>query len=1080
MTTTTLTPQAFLHRWQNSGGAERANYALFLSELTDLLQVPRPNPAVPDESQNTYTFDRAITATTPTGATVTNYIDLYKKAHFVLETKQGIQATDAATPQDPLPTPKTKSKKGHGTRGTRLWDDAMLRAKAQAENYVRHIPNDNPPFLLVVDVGYSIETYADFSGLGKTYTPFPDNLSHRIYLKDLLDPAKGPAALDRLRRIFTDPQSLNPARRSAKVTRDIADRLARLSLSLEKSGHDPEAVAHFLMRVLFTLFAEDVGLIPNHAFTDLLNSLRETPTKFAPMAMAVWQNMDKGGFSPVLREDLLKFNGGLFADTQALPLTGNQLELLIDAAKQDWSEVEPAIFGTLLERALHPDERHKLGAHYTPRAYVERLVLPTVIEPLREEWETAKNTAIKLAKKGGKNDIKKAVAAVGDFLKHLCSITVLDPACGSGNFLYVTLEHLKRLEGEVHDFLHTNFENVQLPLEYTGFTVDPHQLRGIEINPRAAAITDLVLWIGYLQWHFRTKGDTLPQEPVLKKFDNIECRDAVLAYDSKELARDEHGKPLTRWDGKTYKKHPITGEDIPDESARTAIYNYINPRKAEWPKADYVVGNPPFLGAQRFRSAFEGGYPEALWASHKDMPESADYVMYWWNHAAQLVREGSINRFGFITTNSITQEFNRRILDVHHNANVPISIIFAIPDHPWVDTADGAAVRIAMTTVKSGQHPGRIERVTRETEANDAIEVDLTSQAGLIRTNLRVGADLTSLEELRANERLCHMGVKLHGEGFLVSATEAGTLGLGRVPKLDQHIREFRSGRDLAARSRGLYAIDFYGLTADEVRKDFPEAFQHILQRVKPERDANNRASYRDNWWIFGEPRSALRPAIAPLARIIVTTRTARHRIFQFINSHIIPESEVVCIALDDAFFLGVLSSRLHIVWSLATGSRLGVGNDPRYNHSLCFNPFPFPDCTEKQKQKIRDIAEELDAHRKRQQAKFPDLTLTDMYNVLEKLRRIDRGELTHADISPKDKTIHTRGLIAILKQLHDDLDFAVAQAYNWPPNLLEDQLLQNLVKLNHQRAQEEAQGLIRYLRPTLQNPHPTSPPPHP
>ena len=350
-------------------------------------------------------------------------------------------------------------KRGHGPRNSPLWNDTLLRAKSQAESYVRSIPDDNPPFLLVVDVGYQIETYADFSGLGKTYTPFPDNLSHRFKLTDLLDPTRGPELFSRLQKIWTDPQSLNPATHAAKVTRKIAASLAELSKSLELSGHHPEAVAHFLMRVLFTLFAEDVHLIPNNAFTNLIKDLLPTPSGSSPMTMRrLARTWTQGGFSPSSSEDSsLRFNGGLFKDTVlTLPLSENQLELLYDAAKQDWSDVEPAIFGTLLERALDPTERHKLGAHYTPRAYVERLVLPTVIEPLREEWTAAKNTAIKQANDG---ELKKAIKTVGEFLKHLCSVTILDPACGSGNFLYVTLEHLKRLEGEVHDFLSPSSAN---------------------------------------------------------------------------------------------------------------------------------------------------------------------------------------------------------------------------------------------------------------------------------------------------------------------------------------------------------------------------------------------------------------------------------------------------------------------------------------------------------------------------------------------------------------------------------------------------------------------------------------------
>src|SRR5581483_1934579 len=345
---------------------------------------------------------------------------------------------------------------------------------------------------------------------------------------------------------------------------------------------------------------------------------------------------------------------------------------LLDASRSDWHDVEPAIFGTLLERALDPVERHKLGAHYTPRAYVERLVMPTIIEPLREEWNAVKAAAVTLARNG---DLDKAVDEVKAFHRRLCETRVLDPACGSGNFLYVTLEHLKRLEGEVISAL-DDFGERQGVFELELLTVDPHQLLGLEVNPRAAAIADLVLWIGYLQWHFRTRGDAAPREPVLRKFCNIECRDAVLAYDRREIVRDEHGEPVTRWDGRTYKKHPVTGEDVPDENAQVPLYVYVNARKAEWPEADYVIGNPPFIGNKRMRFTLGDGYAATLRETYADVPDTVDYVMYWWNQAAAKARFGKIKQFGFITTNSITQTFNRKVIETYTSEG-GISLRFA-------------------------------------------------------------------------------------------------------------------------------------------------------------------------------------------------------------------------------------------------------------------------------------------------------------------------------------------------------------------------------------------------------------------
>jgi hypothetical protein len=460
-----------------------------------------------------------------------------------------------------------------------------------------------------------------------------------------------------LRTIWLDPQRLDPTRYAGRMTRTIADQLATLAKSLEESGHEAEAVAGFLMRCLFTMFAEDVGLLPERSFTELLERRRHNPATFHRQLESLWRTMNSGGFSESLDTEVLRFNGGLFADATAIPLDAAQIGLLLQAARADWQYVEPAIFGTLLERALDPRERHKLGAHYTPRAYVERLVLPTVIEPLRAEWAEVQAAALNYHARG---KTAEAVAEIRAFHHQLCSTRILDPACGSGNFLYVTLEHMKRLEGEVLEVLGGLVKSGAF--ELAGLTVDPHQFLGLEVNPRAARIAELVLWIGYLQWHFRTYGQVDPPEPVLRDFHNIRHRDALIDYAAVEPVVDAEGRAVTRWDGVTLRVSPVTGEAIPDESARVAQVRYVEPRRAEWPEADFIVGNPPFIGASTMRRALGDGYVEAVRQTWPEVPESADFVMYWWHIAAETVRAGRAKGFGFITTNSIRQTFNRRVM----------------------------------------------------------------------------------------------------------------------------------------------------------------------------------------------------------------------------------------------------------------------------------------------------------------------------------------------------------------------------------------------------------------------------------
>jgi hypothetical protein len=1048
---------AFINRWESSAAAERANCQLFLSELCDVLDVPRPEPSIAGSAANHYVFERAVTIRHPNGEATGGRIDLYKQGCFVLEAKQGSNAVPSAPPL--FDTPK---RRGAGLRGTNMWDEALIRARLQAERYAKSLPNDEgwPPFLIVADVGNSLELYADFSGTGKAYVPFPDALNKRIVLAQLHDRS----TRETLRKVWLQPESLDPARISARVTREVAERLAELAKDLEKT-FSSERVAAFLMRCIFTFFAEDIHLLPRACFTNLIESLRGQLQNFPPMVESLWRTMDSGGFSPILREHVLRFNGGLFETVEALPLNTAQFERLCQAAKFDWTDVEPAIFGTLLERALNPAERHKLGAHYTPRAYVERLVIPTVIEPLREDWRDVQMAALTLQRAGKPDD---AIDLVLDFQRRLCAVEVLDPACGSGNFLYVTLEHLKRLEGEVVESLEQLGE-FQQGLRETGATVDPHQLKGIELNPHAAAITDLVLWIGYLQWYFRTWGaSSTPPEPVINRFHNIEYRDALLSWDSIDAVVDAAGKSVTQWDGVTRKRHPVTGEEVPDEAARRTVWKYNGAKRADWPSADFIVGNPPFLGNWRIRGEMGDGYAETLRSVYGEVTEAADYVMYWWHRAAELVRGKSVRRFGFITTNSLKQTLQRRVITPHLlHSGTPASLVFAIPDHPWVDSSDGAAVRIAMTVAAAGDSEGLLLRVVSEAEGDNegAAHVDFVERRGKIHSDLSIGPNTTAAVPLKANGRISSRGVSLHGAGFIVSPEQAEALGLGRVRGLEQHIRPYLNGRDLTATSRNVMVIDLFGLADAEVRTRFPEVYQWLFHRVKPERDAKrggtaDAEAYAKFWWLFGKTRSSFRPALKGLRRYISTVETAKHRIFVFLDAAILPDNMLVNIATDDAFLLGVLSSRLHVTWALAAGGTLE--DRPRYNKTRCFEPFPFPGCTSAHKESIRSLAESIDAHRKRQQALHPDLTLTNMYNVLAALRE---GRALYA----KERQIHDEGLISVLRELHDHLDIAVAAAYGWPADLTDEEILFRLVDLNAARAAEERNGSVQWLRPEYQ-----------
>ncbi|MCR4339953.1 MAG: hypothetical protein NUW01_08715, partial [Gemmatimonadaceae bacterium] len=625
-------------------------------------------------------------------------------------------------------------------------------------------------------------------------------------------------------------------------------------------------------------------------------------------------------------------------------------------------------------------------------------------------------------------------------------------------------------------------------------------------NPRAAAIAELVLWIGYLQWHFRTRGHVLPSQPVLKNFKNIECRDAVLACDRVEPLLDDSGQPVTRWDGVTTKTHPVTGEQVPDDSARVQVERYINPRPAEWPAADFVVGNPPFIGNKRMRIALGDGYVESLRGAWPDVPETSDFVMYWWHKAATLTRAGHLRAFGLITTNSLRQTFNRQVTEFHTTGKNSLRLRFVIPDHPWVDSADGADVRIAMSVGDLRETDGVLHEVIDERDGDEGeAQVTLSTRRGLIHPDLTAGPNVSAAQRLQASSGICFQGMNLVGKGFRVTPDEVRDMGYD-LSVLPDVIKLHFNARDFMQSGEAIYVIDFFGYTADEARAAHPALYQRLVDRVKPERDHNNRESRRRNWWLFGEPVGKLRRAWQGLPRIILTPETSKHRVFAFVDLPFCPDHSIYAVCIGDAYWLGILSSAVHLHWADAAGSTLE--DRPRWRNLTCFNPFPFPLSSGVQDDRIRDLAEQLDAHRKRQQAAHPELTLTGMYNVLEKLR-------TGEALTEKEKVIHEQGIVSVLRQLHDELDLAVLEAYGWSDlaplmhaanghgaaaaaglkatpyvpsaaapsgvsdarQALDEELLERLVALNAERAAEEARGLIRWLRPEFQNPAGTTAP---
>jgi hypothetical protein len=1097
-----MTPAEFIAKYASlKGTGERGNYQMFFTELCHLLGVPTPN-AKDGNKLGDYQFEGPVKSEAVFGGKSAKSIDLYKRNCFILEAKQSQEgyADSSAPDDDALETVTDLFGNAIGTAarsGKRKprYDRFMADARLQAERYAHGLPDDHksPPFLIVADIGRSFELYFDYGGNGRGYRFYPDQQSYRIPFADLAEER----VRDLLRDIWTTPEARDPTRIAADVTRDIAHRLAAVGKFLEAeerrrdadvSSLRTEATALFLMRILFCMFAEDVGLLPENSFKSLLEDAeKKSPEWWRSQLDSLWKAMDspdrENRYWVHADHRLRHFNGNLFSNRQVFELDSGMIGHLIAAARCNWRAVEPAIFGTLLEQVLEGTDRAKLGAHYTPRAYVQRLVNATISEVIDAEWAEARDTVDRAVAAG---DDAAAVATVTAFHRRLAALRILDPACGTGNFLYVALEYLLRLESEVIE-LAAGLGTTLTP------AVHPRQLLGLELNERAAVIAELVLWIGWLRHRLANHPDAV-DDPVLPTLDTINF--------------GTHG-----------------GYDAVLRRTETKEPDIANPMVPDWPEADFIIGNPPFIGkGALMRAALGDDYVEALRRANPRVPPSADFVMQWWDRAAHILtaENSPLIRFGFVTTNSITQTFSRRVIENYlappppsppsplageerdlttkafsrsgEGAATPatgqddgaqarrdpspdssghplaqgergLSLILAIPDHPWTKaTPDAAAVRIAMTVAAPGQHDGRLIEITGEhgLDSDNPMLIERVSR-GRINPDLQVGADITSVSPLKANAGMSSNGMMLAGQGFKLSAQLANTLINSDGEAARAVIRPYLGGSELVRGSRRNFAIDFFGLSEKEARHQYPTSYGHLLTSVKPERDKNRDRHLRENWWIFGRTRVDFRPALQNICRYIATVETSKHRLFQFLEAQILPDHMIVAIASDDAFHLGVLSADIHLQWALQTGGWLGVGNDSRYSKSRVFDPFPFPDPTPEQRAAIADLAEELDTTRKAVLAENERLTMTELYNLREAIR----SGTTDEDVIRRARNARA----GIVDQLHQRLDAEVAAAYGWPADLPPAEIVARLVALNAKRAAEEAAGHIRWLRPDYQRP---------
>lgn len=999
--------------WAGVAAAERANAQLYVTELCDALGVPRPRGA-----GSGYQFEFPVKIGTRDGSETQGFVDCYKAGHFVLEAKDADAGAGAS-------------------------DSALRKAFGQARMYALNDPTGmSPPYLLVLDVGKTLLVWHKWGGAYQGY-----QAGHRI---DLATLHMRPADVALLRDIWLEPTKRDPRQHAQAVTTEIATKLATLAAALEARGFAQEQVARFLMRVVFSCFAEDVDLLPRDAFRKTVEraGVAGDPDRFARTLEALWQAMDTGGMFGY--ESLLRFNGHFFQSAEALPLSRDEIALLLEASKADWSEVEPTIFGTLLTRALDPIERHRLGAEYTPRAFIERIVRPTVEEPVREHWTAVQAEVVQLTATGKAKDKTTAEQRVRGFLDWMHGLRVLDPACGSGNFLYVTMHVLKEIEHEAVRELEVLTGHPELRMQEIG----PQNFLGIEVKPWAREIAELTLWIGFHQFWKRHHA-VQPPEPVLQDTGTLELRDAVLAWDGvRRVPERDRPDPTPRI------IHPVTGETVPDPSARVEYHALDGAREAEWPDADFIVGNPPYLGTKRMLTVLGDGYVDALRGAYPDVPDAADFVMYWWHKAARAVAAGRTIRAGLITTSSIIQTQNRSV--VANAAASGVRVLWAVPDHVWYDGADGAEVRVAMTVLGLEPTHATLVRVAKVERVRGEVPVVDTIRVARLNDDLTAHADVATAvaTPLRANAGIASFGFMLNGAGFILEPAEAQQL-LALDERHADLVRPYRNGRDLAQRPRGVFLIDF-GLRSEDEAAEYPVLYDIVRTRVKPDRDAARRPATRDRWWRFAEARPGLRAALEGLRRYIATVETSRHRFFVFSSAATAPDHSTIAIATEDAFVLGVLSSSIHATWALAAGARMGVRDTPRYNKGPCFEAFPFPDATALVRRRIADLAERLETHRSTALRSDARVTMTSMYHVIEKLR-------TGVALSPSERVVHDLAAGSVLRDLHDEIDAAVAEAYGWSWPEPAALVLERLVLLHDARVAEERKGNVKWLRAEFQ-----------
>lgn len=958
----------FVEKWRKVALTERSASQQHFLDLCDVFDHRKPADA--DPTGEDFTFEKG--AEKHGGGK--GWADVWKRGFFGWEYKGKHKDLDAA------------------------YDQLLLYREAL----------ENPRLLVVCDMDRFV-IHTNFTATAKK--------TYEITLEDLDNPRN----IEILRNVFHDPDKLRPSATNDAITRQVAERLAGLAEALRKRGFDSNEVARFLDRIVFCLFAEDVGLLPKKLFSEIAENA-PTPKHFAELVKQLFDAMAKGGYLFV--HPIRHFNGNLFIDSPVLELTEAEIKHVQAAARLEWSSVDPSIFGTLFQRGLDPDTRAQLGAQYTSREDIETLIEPVVMASLRRDWSQTREEIDNLlttgkAKPTGKEKPLTTEAAnrahrearvrLRRLHENLAHIKVLDPACGSGNFLYVTLQKLKDLEKEVLVYAGERKLGSFLP------QVGPWQFYGIEINPYAYELAQTTLWIGYLQW-IQANGFGVPAEPILREMDNFRNVDAIL-----------------------------DGSDL------------NNPKEPEWPAADFIVGNPPFLGNRFIAGEIHPSYVAALAKVYqRRLGGKPDLVCYFFEKARKAIAEGKSRRAGLLATQGIRGGTNRHVLERIKESG---DIFFAESDRNWI--LDGATVHVSMIGFDNGD------------EERKVLNGQVVSS---IHSNLTAGADTTQSVILAANQNTSFQGAIKRGKFDLPDAEglamlEAGGNPHGR-PNSDVLI-PYVNGLDVTRNNRNFWIIDFNSLEESEASL-YSEPFKHVLVHVRPERQKANQPMARNQWWLHWNPRPEMNAALRRVSRFVATPRVSKHRVFVWLEAPSYPDCQLIVFSRDDDYFFGVLHSRVHEVWSLAQGTQLREKESGfRYTPTTCFETFPFPLASDEQQATIASAARELNELRQnwlnpsewaqRQILKFPGSQNGPWARYLTDADERGIGTVRYPRLAAIDDSTALRWSKRTLTALYNErpswlilghrkLDEAVFAAYGWDPKLTSDEIIRRLLEMNQQQ----------------------------